>query len=111
MNFEDKEPERLYFTISEVAKNLEVNISALRFWEKEFKQLKPRKVGKGDRLYTHEDISLLRYIQFLLKEKGYTIEGARKILENQNSKELDKYRLIQRLERVSSFLKELKKEM
>ncbi len=111
MNFEDLEPDKLYFGIAEVAKQFDVNRSALRFWEKEFTQLKPRKNGKGDRLYTREDVALLRYIHFLLKEKGYTIEGAKKVLKENDGKPMDTYQLIERLERVSSFLKELRKQI
>ncbi len=111
MNFEDLEPERRYFSITELAKDLEVNHSALRFWEKEFKELKPRKNGKGDRLYTHDDIKLIRYIHYLLKTKGYTIDGAKKILAAQEGKPIKSYQLIERLKKVQFFLKELKQQL
>ena len=111
MHFEDLEPDRRYFTITELAKELGLNHSALRFWEKEFKILKPRKNGKGDRLYTHDDVKLVRYIQFLLKTKGYTIEGAKKMIDANQGKPVTSYQLIERLKKVQFFLKELKQQL
>jgi len=66
-----------YYPISEVALMFNVNISLLRFWEKEFDVLKPRKNRKGDRLFRPEDVKMLKLIYFLLREKKYTIEGAK----------------------------------
>lgn len=111
MNFEDKEPDRRYFSIKEVCKQLDLNLSTLRFWEKQFPNLTPRKYGKGDRLYTHEDISFIRLIHYLLKEKGYTIEGAKKVIQSKESKEADQLKIIQRLEKVHQFLKEMRKQL
>lgn len=111
MHFEDQEPDRRYFTITELANDLSLNHSALRFWEKEFKQLKPRKNGKGDRLYTHDDIKLVRYIHFLLKTKGYTIDGAKNLLSKNDGKPVSSYQLIEKLKKVKFFLKELKQQL
>lgn len=108
-NVEEQYPERLYFSIKEVASMLEVPTSTLRFWGKTFSQIKIRKNGKGDRLYQREDIALLRTIHHLVKEKGYTLEGAKKALDNSNA--IDKVKLIERLERVRVFLKELRKNL
>ena len=68
---------KAYYPISEVALMFNVNISLLRFWEKEFDVLKPRKNRKGDRLFRPEDIKMLKLIYFLLREKKYTIQGAK----------------------------------
>jgi DNA-binding transcriptional MerR regulator len=73
-------PDKLYYKIGEVAKAFGVNTSLLRFWEKEFKQLKPKKNKKGNRLYTKDDIKILQEIYYLVKEKSYTLDGAKKKL-------------------------------
>lgn len=73
--------EKLYYTISEVADTMKLNQSVLRYWESEFAHIQPRKTKKGDRLYTQKDIDDLRLIYHLLKEKGFTIEGAKKYLK------------------------------
>lgn len=71
---------KIYYAIGEVARHLGVNPSLIRFWEKEFPQLKPKKNRRGDRLYTKKDIQLLEKIYQLVKVEGYTLEGARKHL-------------------------------
>ena len=104
----DKEPEKLYYPIGEVAEMFGVNTSLIRFWEKEFEILQPKKNKKGNRLFTSDDIKNLRLIFHLVKEKGYTLEGAKKILEG-NWKELDnKVEIRQTLLRMKNFLEELK---
>ena len=67
----------MYWSIGEVADSLEVNTSLLRYWEKEFGTLRPKRTSKGDRLYTKVDIEQLRRIQHLVKEKGFTLQGAK----------------------------------
>jgi DNA-binding transcriptional MerR regulator len=74
------EIEKLYFSIGEVADMFEVNSSLIRFWEKEFPQLQPRKNGRGNRVYSKKDIELFKKIHHLVKEKGYTLEGAKNAL-------------------------------
>lgn len=104
----DKEPEKLYYPIGEVAEMFGVNTSLIRFWEKEFEILQPKKNKKGNRLFTSDDIKNLRLIFHLVKEKGYTLEGAKKILEG-NRKELEnKVEIRQTLLRMKTFLEELK---
>jgi len=73
---------KLYYTIGEVAEMLHENSSTLRFWEKEFPWLRPVKNNRGDRRYVESDIELLRRIQQLTREDGYTIEGAREQLRH-----------------------------
>ena len=79
-------PDKMYYKIGEVAKAFGVNTSLLRFWEKEFKQLKPRKNSKGNRLYTKDDIKILQEIYHLVKEKSYTLEGAKKKMRENRHK-------------------------
>lgn len=73
---------KLYYSISEVSKITDVEQYVLRYWETEFDQLKPQKNRAGNRIYTNKDINLIMQIKNLLREKKYTIEGARKILDN-----------------------------
>jgi DNA-binding transcriptional MerR regulator len=84
-----------------------VNISLLRFWEKEFSILKPRKNKKGDRLFRPEDIRNLKLIYFLLKEKKYTIKGAKEYLKK-GKKADDKFDTVEVLKNIRTMLLELK---
>jgi DNA-binding transcriptional MerR regulator len=77
MPLKEKTIERMYWSIGEVADTLGVNASLLRYWEKEFGTLRPKRTSKGDRLYTKDDIEQLRRIQHLVKEKGFTLQGAK----------------------------------
>ena len=81
MALNNKPTEKLFYKISEVAKMFDVNISTVRYWEKEFDILKPKKNKKGNRLFTPKDVTNLQIIHHLLKERGFTIDGARKKLK------------------------------
>ena len=96
-----------YYPISEVAKMLNVNISLLRFWEKEFDIIKPRKNRKGDRLFRPEDVKNLKLIYFLLKEKKYTIEGANSFIKK-DKRAAEKYQAIESLKKLKQMLMEFK---
>lgn len=96
-----------YYPISEVAKMLNVNISLLRFWEKEFDIVKPRKNRKGDRLFRPEDVKNLKLIYFLLKEKKYTIEGANSFIKK-DKLAAEKYQAIESLKKLKQMLLEFK---
>lgn len=76
---------KIFFSISEVARHLNVNPSLIRFWEKEFPQVKPRKNARGERLYTKKDIQLLEEIYRLVKVEGFTLEGARRHLSHRRT--------------------------
>jgi DNA-binding transcriptional MerR regulator len=77
MSIEKEETKKLYYTIGEVSELFDINASTIRFWEKEFKELKPIKNKKGNRVFTQKDIDLLSKIVELVKSKGFTIQGAR----------------------------------
>lgn len=77
---EEHELTKLYYTIGEVAEMFNVNTSLIRFWEKEFSAIKPKKNNKGNRLFTVKDILTIDRIYELVKEEGYTLDGARKSL-------------------------------
>lgn len=100
--------QKLYYTISEVASWFKVNTSLLRYWENEFDILKPRKTRKGDRLFRVEDIKNLQVIYFLLRQKKYSIEGARTYLKQNKSQADTQAQLVQSLTKFKTFLLELK---
>ena len=89
-----------------------VNASLIRFWEKEFEALKPRKSNKGNRLYTKKDIENLRVIYHLVKEKGFTLQGAKEKLKEKPVESQNKnLEAIEKLQRVKTFLQDLKKQI
>ena len=77
---------KVYKSIGEVAKEITINAHTLRFWEKEFKQIKPKLLSGNRRYYSEKDINLLKLIYELLKNQGYTIAGAKKLLNNSSIK-------------------------
>lgn len=112
MPYKEKEIEKRYFTIGEVANDLGVATSLIRFWEREFSIIKPKKNRKGNRQFTQQDLKNVKLIYHLVKEKGYTLQGARDFLENGGSENAgDKIELIESLKRVRSFLVELRQEL
>jgi DNA-binding transcriptional MerR regulator len=100
-------PEKLYYSIGEVAQAFNVNTSLIRFWEKEFDIISPKKNKKGDRFFTPKDIENLKIIYHLVKEKGYTLEGARTVLQTQADVS-KKVEIISRLQSVRAELVKLK---
>lgn len=100
-------PDKLYYSIGEVAKYFEVNTSLIRYWEKEFPILRPKKNKKGNRYFTPEDIKNLKIIYHLVKEKGYTLDGARIALTT-NNKVSETVSLLDRLEYVKAELLKIK---
>ncbi|GGF07561.1 MerR family transcriptional regulator [Hymenobacter cavernae] len=111
MPYKEHEIEKQYFTIGEVAAQFNVAPSLIRFWETEFDELRPRKSKKGNRLYTPQDIDTFRTIYHLVKERGYTIPGARDMLKQKGPQLKEKIDVIQSLERMRGFLVSLKKEI
>ncbi|MBB1575498.1 MAG: MerR family transcriptional regulator [Flavobacteriaceae bacterium] len=103
-------PDKLYYSIGEVALAFGVNASLLRYWEKEFPILNPKKNKKGTRYFTPEDIKNLKIIYHLVKEKGYTLDGARIALVT-NDKIEESVNIIERLEFVKSELNKLKNSL
>jgi len=103
--------EKLYFTIGEVSDELGVSPSLVRFWEKEFPQLKPRKTEGGTRKYSREDYALLKKIYQLVKEEGFTLAGAREQLKNKLDQPVDKEMIAEKLAEIKKFLIELKNNL
>lgn len=104
-------PEKRYYGIGEIAKAFSVNTSLLRFWEKEFAEIQPKKKESGTRKYTAQDVANIQRIYHLIKEKGLTLEGTRKQLKLKNSESEGKLALIQKLEKVKFELEELKNKL
>jgi DNA-binding transcriptional MerR regulator len=100
-----------YYGIGEIAKAFDVNASLIRFWDKEFDILKPKKNAKGDRKFTAEDVYNLKLIYHLVKERGFTLEGARTHLKEGQKKTLDKFEIISKLETVKAQLLMIKNEL
>ena len=101
-------PEKLYYSIGELATFLDVKTSLIRYWEKEFDILKPKKNAKGTRRFSAKDVEHLRTIYHLVKEKGFTLEGAKSYLEHGENATL---KTVRRLEKIKSVLQKLKDEL
>ncbi len=97
-------PDKLYYSIGEVAKAFNVNASLIRFWEKEFSIISPRKSSTGSRKFTPEDIKKLQLIYHLVKEQGFTLEGARQRLKEESQKTLSNYDIINKLQQIKQTL-------
>lgn len=106
----DLPEEKLYYSISEVSTMLGVNQSLLRYWETEFKELKPAKNKKGTRNYTPADIELLRRIHYLTKECGLTLDGARQQLKNGKTPD-QKLQIKDTLNELKNFLLQMKQNL
>ena len=106
-----KEPEKLFYQIGEVANELRVNVSLIRFWEKEFDIIKPKKNKKGNRLFSKKDFDNLKTIYFLVKEKGYTLDGAKKKIKENKNDNTDHLSIVRKLKDIRKFLVELKEQL
>tara|TARA_B110000003_G_C16566708_1_gene502673 strand:+ start:393 stop:722 length:330 start_codon:yes stop_codon:yes gene_type:complete len=104
-------PKKRYYSTGELAKAFNVNASLIRFWDKEFGALNPKKNAKGNRRFTPEDVTNLKLIYNLVKERGYTLEGAKTYLKNQNQKSLTNFDVITKLEMVKNELVKIKKQL
>jgi DNA-binding transcriptional MerR regulator len=102
------EDDKLFYTIGEVAARYGVNTSLIRFWEKEFDTIKPGKNKKGNRLFTKSDLKQFDLIFHLVKERGYTLDGARKKIKNPGSDLDQNLEVVRKLENIKVFLTELK---
>lgn len=104
-------PEKRYYSIGEVATAFDVNTSLIRFWEKEFDVLQPKKNAKGNRKFTPADIKNLEFIYHLVKERGFTLEGAKIHLKENKKKTLDNFEIIRKLEIVKAALLKIKDQL
>ena len=103
-------PDKLYYSIGEVATAFGVNSSLIRFWEKEFEIISPKKDTKGSRKFSADDVKKLQLIYHLVKEQGFTLEGARQ-LKDEKQKTLSNFEIVAKLEKVKRELVALKEAM
>ena len=108
MPYKERTIEKLYYSISEVSEMFGVNNSLIRFWEKEFDIIKPKKNKKGNRMFTKEDIENIRLIYHLVKERGFTLQGAQQKLKENKSDTVNQVEVIDRLNKVRGFLLDLR---
>lgn len=108
MDEESNKIEKLYYTIGEVAEMFNVNTSLIRYWEKEFTVLKPKKNKKGNRLFTQKDIDNLHLIYHLVKEKGMTLSGAKLKLKENKTDTVNNFEVIKILKELKDQLNEIK---
>lgn len=108
-----KEPviEKIFYSIGEVAEMFNVNTSLIRFWEKEFDIIKPKKNKKGNRLFTKEDLDNFHIIYHLVKEKGMTLKGAQKKMKENREDTENNFEVIQSLTSIKELLLEIRDEL
>ncbi|TAE29053.1 MAG: MerR family transcriptional regulator [Cytophagales bacterium] len=102
---------KLYYTITEVAEQFEINSSKLRFYEKEFPSLKPKKNRSGDRIYTQADIDHIREIFELVETKGLKLPAAREFLQTKDKRGREVQEHIKKLQGIKSFLASLRDDL
>ena len=107
----DSSIEKRYYTIGEVSRILGVNTSLVRFWEKEFDVINPKKNKKGNRLFDNQDLDNLRLIYHLVKERGFTLKGARAKLKENREDTAKNAEVVQRLKTIRQALAEIKKQL
>jgi len=106
-----KKVEKLYYSIGEVAQMFDVNASLIRFWEKEFDIIKPKKNNKGNRFFTKQDIDNFHLIFHLVKEKGMTLSGAKKKLKENKADTVENFEIIKTLKNIKKLLLEIKENL
>jgi DNA-binding transcriptional MerR regulator len=111
MPYKDKKVEKLFYTIGEVADMFNVNTSLIRFWEREFDIIKPKKNKKGNRLFTKEDIDNFHIIYYLVKERGMTLKGAQKKLKENREDTINNLEVIKSLNSIKKMLLDIREEM
>jgi DNA-binding transcriptional MerR regulator len=109
--YKEKVIEKKYYTIGEVAEQFGVATSLIRFWEGEFDIIKPKKNRKGNRQFTKEDIENVKLIYHLVKEKGFTLQGAKDTLKSDSESMRDKMDMLDSLKNIRSFLVEIREQI
>lgn len=111
MPYKEKRVEKLYYSIGEVAEMFNVNPSLIRYWEKEFDIIKPKKNKKGNRFFTMEDIEHFHIIYYLVKELGLTLKGAQKKLKENKEGTMNNFEVVKSLKEIKSLLLEIREEV
>ena len=108
---EELNPDTLYYSIGKVAKMFDVNTSLIRFWEKEFDIIKPQKNKKGNRLFTKKDVENFHVIYHLVKERGFTLQGAKDKLKENKKDTIDNAEIVAHIKNIKGLLVDLKKDL
>ena len=108
MPYREKKIEKLFYTIGEVARMFNVNTSLIRFWEKEFDIIKPKKNEKGNRMFTKQDIDNFHIIYYLVKEKGLTLKGAKSKLKENKDDTINNFEVIASLKEIKNMINDIK---
>lgn len=111
MPYKEREINKLYYTMGEVTQLFGVNASQIRFYEQEFDIIQPKKNKKGNRLFSPEDVDNLKIIFNLVKEKGFTLQGAKDFLKNNKTGVTENQKIIDSLERLKQFLIEVREQL
>ncbi len=111
MPYKEREIEKKYYSIGEVATMFKVAPSLIRYWEGEFDIIRPKKDKKGNRRFTKDDIEKIRYIYHLVKVKGFTLQGAQEVLKNDVHHVHDKATMVARLNQIKNFLIEIRETL
>jgi len=108
MPYKEKKVEKLYYSISEVALMFNVNASLIRYWEKEFDVLQPKKNKKGNRLFTSKDIDNIYIIYYLVKERGMTLKGVKKKLKENREDTINNVEVVKSLQNIKNLLLQIR---
>lgn len=111
MSLYDNTTTKLYYSIGEVADMFGVSSSLIRFWESEFDTLRPHKNGKGDRRFTQKNIDQIRLIYTLVKDRGFTLKGAKQEIANNKARLQGRQQTLKRLKALKGYLEELKRQL
>jgi DNA-binding transcriptional MerR regulator len=111
MPVKDEEPKKMFYSIGEVARMFNVNTSLIRFWEGEFDMIRPQKNKKGNRLFTQKDVDNFHIIFHLVKERGFTLQGAKDKMRGNPNDTVNNAEVVKSLQKVKSFLLELKEQL
>jgi len=111
MPYKEKRVEKLYYSIGEVAEMFNVNPSLIRYWEKEFDIIKPKKNKKGNRFFTIDDIEHFHIIYYLVKELGLTLKGAQKKLKENKEGTMNNFEVVKSLKEIKTMLLEIREEI
>ena len=111
MAYKANKIEKVFFTIGEVAQMLEITPSSIRYWERIFDELSPHKSSGGTRLFSKDDIETLKLINYLVKERGLTIKGAKLKLKQNREDTINTWEIVKRLQIIRNKLVEIRKGM
>jgi DNA-binding transcriptional MerR regulator len=111
MPYKEQKIEKLYYTIGEVAAMFDVKTSLIRFWEKEFDIIKPKRNKKGNRLFTKQDVENFYIIYHLVKERGMTLDGAKKKMRDNKEDTINNFEVIKTLNNIKQMLLEVKESL